>query len=51
MPSYQESGYQLWKRGSLGSHYLSLSLKVEDKISIKVIETLTLKGVFIEFSD
>ena len=39
----------LWKGGSLSSHYLSLSLEVEDKVSLKVIETLATKGVFIRF--
>ena len=40
----------LWKRWSLGFHYLSLSLEVEDKVSLKVMETLALMGVFIGFS-
>ena len=40
----------LWKIFSLGSHYFFLSLDVEDKVSLKVMETLALMGVFIGFS-
>ena len=40
---------ELWNGWSLSSHYLSLSLEVEDKISLKVMETLTSMGVFMGF--
>ena len=38
---------RLWKISSLGSHYLFLSLEVEDKVSLKVMESLAPIGVFI----
>ena len=34
----------LWKWWSFGSRYLSLSLEMEDKVSLKVMETLGLMG-------
>ena len=37
----------VWNGWSLGSHYLFLSLEVEDKVSLKVIKTLAPMGVFI----
>ena len=36
--------YGLWQGGSLSSHYLSLSLDVEEKVFLKVIETLAPMG-------
>ena len=41
--------YGLWKRESLDSHYLFLSLEVEDKVSLKIMETLAPIGLFIWF--
>ena len=39
----------LWNGGSLSSYYLFFSLEVEDKVSLKVMETLASKEVFIKF--
>ena len=39
----------LWNGVSLGSYYFFFSLEVEDKFSLKVMETLASKEVFIKF--